>query len=120
MERTLTPQIALKWENAEQRRCALEILGWEKVLDAIGAETIDTDPDPEIGVLLRADLPDAPGAQFLRVRCGTGRMFMHSVPSQEEDQRIKTALDAQAFMWPVRGLNHEQIKVLITNKEKRT
>lgn len=33
MHGTLTPEIALNWDNAEQRRAACEILGWDKVLE---------------------------------------------------------------------------------------
>jgi hypothetical protein len=90
----LTPAMALTWPNAEQRRAAVEILGWEKVLAELKPKVIDSDVDPMIGDLLQVDLPDAPGEQFLRVRCGTGRSFCLPVP-----KAMKTALEANAWTW---------------------
>jgi len=99
---TLTPQVALTHRNIEQRRAACEVLGWSTILAAVGAKTIDADPDPEIGILLRADLPDAPGSQFLRVRCGTRREFTLPVPGD-----VKTARAANAWTY---GLTPTQYK----------
>jgi len=91
---SLTPQIALTQENAERRRAACEILGWDNILSQLDAKIVDADPDPEIGTLLRVDLPDAPQEQFLRVQCGTGRLFAIPVPPDME-----TAIQAQAWLW---------------------
>ena len=91
---SLTPEFALRWGNAEQRRAACEILGWENILSRLDAKVIDADADPEIGTLLRVDLPDAPQEQFLRVQCGTGRLFAIPVPPDME-----TAIQAQAWLW---------------------
>lgn len=91
---SLTPAFALGQENAELRRAACEIIGWESILAKLGAKVIDADPDPEIGTLLRVNLPDAPNEQFLRVQCGTGRLFALPVPPT-----TKTALEAQAWLW---------------------
>ena len=94
VENSLTPEFALMWGNAEQRRAACEILGWDNVLSQLDAKIVDADPDPEIGTLLRVDLPDAPQEQFLRVQCGTGRLFAIPVPPDME-----TAIQAQAWLW---------------------
>jgi hypothetical protein len=80
--------------NAEKRRAAAEILGWDKIIKALKPKTIDIDPDPQIGELLEVDLPDAPGERFIRVQCGTGRTFCLNVPPT-----MKTALEAQAWTW---------------------
>ena len=91
---SLSPVVALKQENVERRRAACEIVGWDRILVELNARTIDCDPDPEIGELLRVDLPDAPGEQFLRVRCGTGRTFVIPVPPY-----VPTALAANAWTY---------------------
>jgi hypothetical protein len=90
----LTPAVALSQENAELRRAACEIIGWDRILSELNAITIDADPDPAIGTLIRVDLPEAPREQFLQVRCGTGRSFSIPVPPD-----TKTALAAQAWIW---------------------
>ena len=105
----LAPETALTWPNAEQRRVAAEIVGWSKILEKLSAKVVDTHRNLMIGTLLRADLPEAPGEQFLRVRCGTGRDFCLPVPKS-----VKTALEAQAWMWP--GLTESEI----LNMEVRT
>ena len=64
---------AITWKNVEQRRAACEIVGWDKILNEIGAELIDRDPNPYFGELLVADLPDHGPQKFLRAKCGTGR-----------------------------------------------
>lgn len=89
---SLTPEIALKWENIEQRRAACEILGWAKVLAALKGETIDKDDDPEIGELIEASIPGSGKERFLRVLCGTKREFVLPVPRE-----MKTALQANAW-----------------------
>jgi len=107
----LTAEVALTWENIEQRRCAAEILGWEKILEEINALTIDKDTDPEIGELVEAWLPGEGGPsreRFLRVRCGTGRSFALPVPPE-----MQTALEANAWTYGVDG-------DLIKQKECRT
>ena len=55
---SLDPAIALTWENVEQRRCAAEIIGWDRVLNELPIRPIDTDPDPQVGALIEVDLPD--------------------------------------------------------------
>jgi len=93
---SLTPQIALTWENIEQRRCACEILGWDKILEELNARVIDDDGDPQIGTLLEVDIPDIGVERFLRVECGTGRKFALPVPAN-----MQTALEAQAWSWGI-------------------
>lgn len=96
---TLTATDALRIDNAELRRAACEILGWENVISQLKAVEIDADLDPEIGTLLRVDLPNAPQEQFLRVKCGTGRLFVMPVPPN-----MRSAVEAQAWLW---GLSKE-------------
>jgi len=85
------PSLALTWPNIEQRRCLAEIIGWEKVLDPLDAEIIDKDPNPRVGTLLRADIPESPGQHFLRVECPTGRTFVLPVPEGFETAKAANA-----------------------------
>ena len=89
----LSPDVALTWENIEQRRAAQQIIGWDKILNELQATKIDANPDPEIGTLYRVELPDVGPTKILRVRCGTGRVFAMPVPMS-----IRSARHAQAWM----------------------
>ncbi len=90
----LTAKIALTWPNIEQRRVAVEIVGWARILRELKARVIDADGDPQIGTLVEVKLPDlSRPARFCRVTCGTGREFAVGVPPE-----IDTALAAQAWM----------------------
>lgn len=91
-------QTALTWSNIEQRRAAAEIIGWDRVLEQVHARILDTDPDPQIGVLLEAHLPDAPLSRFLRVLCSTGRQFCLPVPPT-----VRTALEANCWTYQWEG-----------------
>ncbi len=82
----------MTWQNIEQRRAACEILGWNAILSALDAKTIDRDGDPQIGELVEVSIPDIGRERFLRVRCGTGREFALPVPPD-----MKTALQANAW-----------------------
>jgi hypothetical protein len=93
----IDPVAALKWQNVEQRRAACEIVGWKRILEVLNPTVVDEDVDPEIGTLLRADLPDSPGEQFLKVRCGTGRDFVLIVPPD-----VTTALEANAWTYDIK------------------
>lgn len=93
-KKSLTPEIALTWSNIEQRRCAAEILGWDNVIQQLNSVVIDEDGDPEIGTLLEVDIPEIGREKFLRVKCGTGRMFCIPVPPD-----MKSAIEAQAWTW---------------------
>lgn len=90
----LDPSIALTHSNIEQRRAAAEIVGWKRVIEHVDAKVVNTDKDPQIGILLEANLPDAPKSKFLKVLCGTGREFVLPVP-----QDMKTALQANAWTY---------------------
>ena len=92
---SLAPETALTWPNVEQRRAAAEIIGWDKVISALRPTVIDEHENRMVGTLLRVDLPDSPAAQFLKVHCATGRIFVLCVPRE-----CKTALEAQTAMWP--------------------
>jgi hypothetical protein len=94
---SLDPVTALNWPNTEQRRSAAEIIGWTRILEQLRPTVVHADPNPMIGTLLRADLPDSPGEQFLQVKCGTGRDFVLPVPPT-----VTTAMQAQEWCW---GLN---------------
>mgnify|MGYP001018559786 CR=1 FL=1 len=90
----LTAKIALTWENIEQRRAACEIMGWHRILEELQAVIIDEDGDPEIGTLLEVELPNSGKERFLKVQCGTGRIFALPVPPN-----IQTAIQAQAWTY---------------------
>lgn len=92
----LPVEIALTWENVEQRRCACEIIGWETVMKDLKTAVIDENKDPMIGTLLDVDIPEIGTTRFLRVLCGTGRYF--SVPV---DPKNKTALEANSTSYGV-------------------
>ena len=89
---SITPHMALTWENIEQRRAACEILGWNNILNVLDAKVIDEDADPMIGVLVEVDIPEIGREKFLRVMCGTGREFALPVPPE-----MKTALESNAW-----------------------
>ena len=90
----------LQWSNTEERRAGCEIVGWARVLEKLNAEVVDENKDPEIGTLLRVNLPDAENSYFLKVRCGTGRTFALPVPDD-----MRTALQANAWTY---GLDPEE------------
>jgi hypothetical protein len=92
----LTPQIALKWENMEQRRAACEILGWDRIIRELNATVVDSDYDPHIGTLVDVEIPDVGKERFLKVLCGTGREFAIPVPLD-----INTALEANAWTFDI-------------------
>jgi hypothetical protein len=85
---------ALTWANVEQRRAACEIVGWANVLSELNARVIDEDGDEEIGTLLEADIPDSGKERFLKVRCGTSRVFCLPVPRE-----MKSAIQANAWTY---------------------
>lgn len=90
----LAPETALKWDNVEQRRAAGEIIGMHRVLDLLNCKVIDQHPNPEVGTLVEADIPEIGRERFLRVRCGTGREFALCVPPD-----TRSALEAQSWGW---------------------
>ena len=92
------PSLALNHENAEERRCLAEILGWETVLQQLNPVTIDKDVDPEIGELIEVKHPSLgdTAERFIRVKCGTGRDFVLPVPPE-----MKTAAEANAWTYGI-------------------
>ena len=100
----LTAEIALKWENIEQRRAACEIIGWNRILSELNAKTINKDEDPMIGELVEVNLPDAGKELFLKVLCGTGRVFAIPVPKE-----MKTALQANAWTYDAEDFDFREM-----------
>jgi hypothetical protein len=101
---SITPSIALTWKNTEQRRAAIEIVGWDNVLQQLNPRTIDKDNDPQIGELIEVkhqSIGEKP-ERFLRVQCGTGRYF--SIPCPPE---MKTALQANAWTWGLKDYEYQ-------------
>ena len=88
-----TPLEALNNINVEQRRVACEVVGWDYIVDELGAETIDKSEDHEIGELIWVTLPTSKPEKFLRGKFGTGRDFVIPVPLE-----MMTALQANAWM----------------------
>jgi hypothetical protein len=94
-------EAALTWENIEQRRAAADLIGWGRVLQELPHRVIDQDPDPMIGTLIEADLPDAPKERFLQVLCATGRTFVLPVGTN-----FGTAREANAATY---GISIDQL-----------
>ena len=94
---------ALHNSNLELRRVASEIIGWAKILDHYRAVTIDEDADPQIGTLLKVNIPEVGEERFLKVLCGTGRTFAIPVPAEDDEgKRIDTALAANAWTYGIK------------------
>lgn len=87
----------MRLENTEQRRIACEMRGWHNILPTLpGAKLIDRHPNPQVGELWEADLPDNGPERFLQVRCGTGRTFALPVGMQ-----FRTAREANAATYGI-------------------
>ena len=102
----LDAKTAVTWPNVEQRRAAIEILGWQNVLSALDAKSLGGNPDPKIGEIIEVQLPfeDDDGnattrALFLKAQCGTGRTIFEAVDPDEVDldPRFDPAWCAQAW-----------------------
>lgn len=92
---SIDPAQVLKTENMERRRAGCEIVGWTKILDLLGARTIDKHENPEMGTLVEVSLPDAGPERFLRVlEKHSGREFAYNVPTE-----IENVLQAQNWIW---------------------
>lgn len=96
------PNLALTWENIEQRRCLAEIIGWARILERLDAHVVQSD---HRGQLLEADLPDSPGQRFARVTCGTGRTFVLLVGREH-----KTCAEAVARTYRVPTEVYERLQ----------
>ena len=90
-----SPREAFTWPNTEQRRIACEMVGWDTVFKVMKAKVFNKDKDPEIGELIQVkEWHGAEGEMYLRVKCGTGRIFVLPVPPN-----MKTAHEANAWTW---------------------
>ncbi len=90
----------------ERRRAACEIIGWHKILQNLGAQTIDKDEDPQIGELVEVDIPDVGRERFLRVQCATGREFALPVPPE-----MQSALQANAWTYGIEDFTNYKPEV---------
>lgn len=96
-KKTITPEVMFQWENVEQRRCACEIIGWDKVLEKLESTLIDEDGDPTIGKLLEVNLPDIGKEKFLlALDPNTNKLVGLPVPRE-----MKTALEANAWTYNI-------------------
>jgi hypothetical protein len=98
-KKSITPDVALKWGNTEQRRCACEIVGWANILPMVNAKLIDKDPNPQYGELYEVK-HEAFGNQeelFLKVQCGTGRTFC--IPVTNFKQKTAREANAATYGW---------------------
>ena len=104
----LDPTMALTHSNVEMRRILTEIIGWDRILEGLEYKVIDEDISPYVGDLIEVDLSNhfqgEPPSRFLRVLCGTGRIFTLCV-----DPRFETALEANAFH---QGITTEQLRAM--------
>ncbi len=96
--KALTPQIALTWQNVDQRAAACEILGWANIIAALNPRVIDEDADPQIGRLIEVDLPDHGPQKFIHAWCGTGREI-----AVMADRNAKTIIEAQAASYGLKA-----------------
>jgi hypothetical protein len=102
---SIAPEIALTWENMEQRRAACEIVGWNNVIAQLNPKVLDRDANPQIGELLEVDLPDIGKERFLRVQCGTGREFALCVT--RFGHKTARECNAATYGWtPDKDINH--------------
>jgi hypothetical protein len=102
-DNSLTAETALYWENAEERRAACEIIGWDKIISMLNAKVIDENENPEIGTLLEVNHDNIGSKEkFLRVQCGTGRTFAIPVPPD-----MSTALEANAWTYNITANDYE-------------
>lgn len=92
--------------NQEQMRAGCEILGWLPVLQALGMQVLEENPNPMFGKLVQVDLPDSPNSRFLIAQCGTNRTI--AVPVSSE---AKTAVEAGAMSYGVPVEVYKMMKV---------
>jgi len=87
-------------------RAGCEILGWLPVLQALGMQVIEENPNPMFGKLVQVDLPDSPNSRFLIAECGTNRTI--AVPVSSE---AKTAVEAGAMSYGVPVEVYKMMKI---------
>ena len=101
------PAAIMRIENIEQRRIAAEMRGWHNILPTLpGAKMIDRHPNPQVGELWQATLPDHGTERFLQVRCGTGRTF--AIPVGME---FNTAREANAGTYGIAPQILDQLEI---------
>ena len=87
----------LAWKNMDQRSAGCELIGWNNILDELKAKVIDDSGNPTWGVLIEVKLPVTKTRstleRFLKVKCGTDRVFALPVPPD-----TKTVDDAQSIL----------------------
>lgn len=96
----LDPVEVLKTDNVELRAAGAAIVGWPRMLDALDAKVVDSDPDPDHGDLLEVTLPGLPETGlFLRAYCKRNGLIVEGVPkiSDIDGNPIKTVRAAQAW-----------------------
>jgi len=101
--KSLTPKVALTWEQIDQRTAACEILGWHNIINELSPTVLDEDQDPLIGRLIEVDLPDHGKQKFIHAKCGTGREV-----AVMADRDATTILEAQASSY---GLSVEDFSI---------
>lgn len=94
---SISSDVFLRWENIEQRRCACELVGWEKVIRHLDPIELDRDEDPTIGTLYEVDLPDAGKEKFL-VALDPNRDSLIGLPVPPE---MKTALESNSWTYGI-------------------
>lgn len=100
---SVAPMLALTHPNVEQRRVLRDLLGWPRILKAVGGVTVvHEDPDPSVGTLLEFT-HDGRKMRFLKMKCATGREFVERVGPDWGD----TALAVAARRW---GLSETQYR----------
>lgn len=96
---TIDPEEAWGHKNAEVRRALCEIVGWEKIMDAVGAKVIHED---ETGQLLEAENVidgERIKLRFVRVTCPTtNRVYV--LGTRETAQTAKEGVAATFGMTP--------------------
>lgn len=94
---TITPDVLLKWDNIEQRRCACEIVGWANVIELLNPTILDKDEDPTIGSLIEVDLPEVGEEKFLlALDPNTDGLIGLPVPPE-----MTTALEANSWTYGI-------------------
>lgn len=101
LEKKLSIEKVLSLRNAELRRAAMQIIGWDKVIETLNPTLLDKSNDPKLGTLIQVNLTTTKGQQpnrvrFLKVQCGTGRDFYIPV-----SPNVFSVNHAQAWMWGV-------------------
>ncbi len=93
--------------NADIRAAGCEIIGWNKILDDLGGEVLDVDPDPQIGSLVSVTLPEADMPTLFLKALDPSKGTDIAVPVGSD---CATALQAQAQSY---GVSEQIIKAKV-------